>query len=341
MIQLHVWGKDKEVSIISPVSIASIWLLNLVLTPQKVPFEVIPSNNTNLSSINELPVLIVNESEKYSGYNEIVNYIEENYKSSKYASLKYMSLEQQLLNRSLENMLTSKVQYINQYNLYSNTKNYEKFTRKLFSTYFPFPMMYNQPLEYHNQAQEQIKLLGLSKNQASIFNFITGNNEDQEVAQTEIFNDEISDDDDEQDEVAISSLHEKQLLKKSKRNQVLQESKNSMRCLILTNHYINEIIKVYQKNNIGDTTNKLGFIFGDTPSSSELLFYAYIQCLTSDQLPDRFIYNYLLLKQPEVLKFILDTIESYKNNLNFRNPIGIEIPSLFNEIGYWLGSIKY
>ncbi|RCK55299.1 Sorting assembly machinery subunit [Candida viswanathii] len=336
MILLHVWGEDDEISIISPASIAASWILHLVLTPQSVPFEIVTSNNTNLSSINELPVLVVNEDEKYSGLDEIVNYTEENYQSSKYTSSKSMSTQQQLLNRGLLNLLTSKIQYINQYNLYSNTKNYEKFTRKLFATYFPFPMMYNQPLKFHNQAQEQIKLLGLSKNQVSFFSFI-GGGEDQEVAQTEIFNDEISDDDDEQDQVAMSSLHEKQLLKKSKTKQVLQESKNSMRCLILINHYINEFVKLYA-NNGGD--QKFDYIFGDAPSSSELLFYAYMGCLTSDKLPDRFIYYYLLLKQPDVLKFIDETTENY-NPDNFRDPVGVEIPNLFNEIRYWVGSIRY
>lgn len=341
MIQLHVWGKDNDVSVISPASIAATWLLNLTLTSQGVPFEVVTSNNTNLSSINELPVLIVSETEKYSGYNEIVSYVEENFKSEEYLGSKSMDSRQKLLNRTLQNMLTSKIQYINQYNLYSNTKNYVKFTRKLFASYFPFPMMYNQPSKYHNQAQEQIKLLGLSKNQVSFFNFISGSNEDLEVAQTEIFNDEISDDDEEDDEVAISSLHEKQLLKKSKTKQVLKESKNSMRCLILINHYINEVVKVYEKNGGDKDDNKLGFIFGNSPSSSELLFYAYIQCLTSDKLPDRFIYNYLLLKQPEVLKFINETTENYSSDVKFRDPTGIEVPSLFNEIGYLIGSIKY
>ncbi|RCK67032.1 Sorting assembly machinery subunit [Candida viswanathii] len=339
MILLHVWGKDDEISIISPASIAASWILHLVLAPQSAPFEIVTSNNTNLSSINELPVLVVNEDEKYSGLDEIVSYIEDKYQSSKYASSKSMSTQQQLLNRGLLNLLTSKIQYINQYNLYSNTKNYEKFTRKLFATYFPFPMMYNQPLKFHNQAQEQIKLLGLSKNQVSFFSFIGGGGggEDQEVAQTEIFNDEISDDDDEQDQVAISSLHEKQLLKKSKTKQVLQESKNSMRCLILINHYINEFVKLYAKNG-GD--QKFGYIFGDAPSSSELLFYAYIVCLTSEKLPDRFIYNYLLLKQPDALKFIDETTKNYKLD-TFRDPVGVEIPNLFNEIGYWVGSIRY
>ena len=80
MLQLHVWGKDNEISIISPSCIASAYLLNQVLTPQNIEFEIIPSNNTNLSDINQLPVLIDNETkEKYNGYNEIIRFIESKY----------------------------------------------------------------------------------------------------------------------------------------------------------------------------------------------------------------------------------------------------------------------
>ena len=52
-------------------------------------------------------------------------------------------------------------------------------------------MMYNQPSKYYAQAQEQVKILGLSK-QKLVFDFTTGNNEQGsiDVAPTELINDE-------------------------------------------------------------------------------------------------------------------------------------------------------
>ncbi|EMG50946.1 hypothetical protein G210_5695 [Candida maltosa Xu316] len=251
-----------------------------------------------------------------------------------------MSNTEKLFNQCLINLLDTKIKYINQYNLYLNTQNYERYTRKLFSSYLPFPMMYNQPLKYYKQAQEQVKLLGLGKSSGGFFNLMTNEQQEEEVAQTEIFNDEISDDEDEDGKVAaISSLHEKQLLKKSKTKQVLQESKNSMRCLILINNYINEIVKLYKERN-PDSGKEFGFIFGDNsvPSSSEVLFYAYIYCLTNDVLPDRFIYNYLHQKRGTIVEFIDNVTNDFNDTIDeesIRDPIDDEIPNLINEVKIW------
>ncbi|KGU16284.1 hypothetical protein MEM_01632 [Candida albicans L26] len=357
MLQLHVWGKDNEISIISPSCIASAYLLNQVLTPQNIEFEIIPSNNTNLSDINQLPVLIDNETkEKYNGYNEIIRFIESKYlsTSTKLSLVSYLpsdslkTTKEKLINKGLINLLINKFEYINQYNLYLNNKNYENYTRKLFSSYLPFPMMYNQPSKYYAQAQEQVKILGLSKQKVSFFDFTTGNNEQGsiDVAPTELINDEDDEDDEEGDEdganVAISSLHERQLLKKSKSKQVLKESRNSMKCLILITQYIERFKTIFQHQQ-RDSDEEFGFIFNNqNPSSSEILFYAYIFCLTYEKLPDRFIFNYLKLKQDYTLKFITEIMNKNQISKNkFRNPIGNEIPSLTNEVKYWIGSIEY
>lgn len=357
MLQLHVWGKDNEISIISPSCIASAYLLNQVLTPQNIEFEIIPSNNTNLSDINQLPVLIDNETkEKYNGYNEIIRFIESKYlsTSTKLSLVSYLpsdslkTTEEKLINKGLINLLINKFEYINQYNLYLNNKNYENYTRKLFSSYLPFPMMYNQPSKYYAQAQEQVKILGLSKQKVSFFDFTTGTNEQGsiDVAPTELINDEDDEDDEEGDEdganVAISSLHERQLLKKSKSKQVLKESRNSMKCLILITQYIERFKTIFQHQQ-RDSDEEFGFIFNNqNPSSSEILFYAYIFCLTYEKLPDRFIFNYLKLKQDYTLKYITEIMNKNQISKNkFRNPIGNEIPSLTNEVKYWIGSIEY
>ena len=359
MLQLHVWGKDYEISIISPSCIASAFLLNQILTPQNIEFEIIPSNNTNLSNINQLPILIDTITNKqYNGYNQIVEFIEWEYLLSNdcFKNLQEQEQEQKqekLINKGLINLLINKFEYINQYNLYLNNKNYENYTRKLFSFYLPFPMMYNQPSKYYAQAQEQVKILGLSKQKVSFFDFTTGNNEQGsiDVAPTELINDEDDEDDEEGDEdganVAISSLHERQLLKKSKSKQVLKESRNSMRCLILINQYIERFKEIFhlqqQQQDQQNEDKEFGFIFNNLkPSSSEILFYGYIFCLINENIPDRFIFNYLKLKHKYILEFVEKFINNNKINENkFRNPIGKEIPNLINEIKYWIGTIDY
>ncbi|CAX43473.1 mitochondrial outer membrane protein, putative [Candida dubliniensis CD36] len=365
MLQLHVWGKDYEISIISPSCIASAILLNQILTPQNIEFEIIPSNNTNLSNINQLPILIDTITNKqYNGYNQIVEFIEWEYllsndcfKNLQEQEQKQKQKQEKLINKGLINLLINKFEYINQYNLYLNNKNYENYTRKLFSNYLPFPMMYNQPSKYYDQAKEQVKILGLSsKQKVGFFDFVNtnGNNEPRsgselelEVAQTELFNDELSDEEDIEGNIAISSLHERQLLKKSKSKQVLKESRNSMRCLILINQYIEKFKEIFhlqqQQQDQQNEDKEFGFIFNNLkPSSSEILFYGYIFCLINENIPDRFIFNYLKLKHKYILKFVEKFINNNKINENkFRNPIGKEIPNLINEIKYWIGTIDY
>lgn len=350
-LQLHVWGTESKISLISPECLASSWLLCLILSPKNIPFEIIPSNNTNLSDINKLPVLIINGNEKCNGYKSIVDYLETTYpnsSNSSYINLNSLDKRYQLSNLCLINILETKLEYINQYNLYSNNQNYEKYTRKLFQYYFPFPMMYNQPMKFYNHAIEQVKLLGLNRTKTGFFGL--GGGGDVEVAETEYFNDELSDNDEDEGEgekkVVLSSLHERQLISKSKANQILAESKNSMRCLGLLNHYINEFIQTYKSFN-QDTEESFGTIYSaTTPSSAEILLYAYISSLISDELPDGFILSYLNLNHGEFVKFCNEQSNKYRSILQenkdkFRKPEGIEIPNLLNEIGYWIGTIKY
>ena len=81
-------------------------------------------------------------------------------------------------------------------------------------------------------------------------------------------------------------------------------------------------------------------------SSSELLLFAYIHSLCLPELPDKFIANYLTLKYPKFLAFIYDTTTKlnerlYKDKSIFREPQGIEVPNLWNELKYSTGYVKY
>ena len=228
-----------------------------------------------------------------------------------------------MINKGLINLLINKFEYINQYNLYLNNKNYENYTRKLFSSYLPFPMMYNQPSKYYAQAQEQVKILGLSK-QKLVFDFTTGNNEQGSI---DVANGLINDEDDEDGETKTELMsplvhYMKTIIKEIKIKTSIKESRNSMKCLILITQYIERFKTIFQHQQ-RDSDEEFGYIFNNqNPSSSEILFYAYIFCLTYEKLPDRFIFNYLKLKQDYTLKFITEIMNKNQISKNkFRNQL--------------------
>ena len=121
---------------------------------------------------------------QYSGYRSIVSYL-----SSRYGNGNTIPLleNDKLLDDSLISFLETKLEALNKYNLFSNSKNYENYTRKLFSKFFPFPMMYNQALNFYNEAQRQVQLLGLGETKSSFLNFTSSGDN----TQTEYFNGEL------------------------------------------------------------------------------------------------------------------------------------------------------
>ncbi|CAK9440335.1 uncharacterized protein LODBEIA_P44350 [Lodderomyces beijingensis] len=345
VLELHVWGCNDEISVISPQSIASAWIADIILTSQGIPFEIIASNNTNLSPFGELPVLIDdsagdgddnNRRVKLTGFRSLSSYLVAKYGASQVEEL---TLRQKLLNDSVVNSLNETFDTLNQYNLYSNAANYEKYTRKLFTRYFPFPMMYNQPSKFYKNAQEKVKILGLDKGKSSFFSFST---EASEVAETETFNEGTSDADapDDGHSKGISGLHEKYLLQKSKTNEALRESSNSMRCLMVLDKYLARLKRLRESN------GGKRYLFGDLPSTSDILFTAYMSTLTCKQLPDAFIAEYLSSREPELIKetnLAIRDLHSHlqKTHNSFAEPKSFEVPSLYNEILYWTGLVKF
>ncbi|EDK42929.1 hypothetical protein LELG_01107 [Lodderomyces elongisporus NRRL YB-4239] len=362
MIQLHVWGLQDKVSIISPQCVASVWLACLVLDSKA--FEVVTSNNTNLSTSGEFPILLLENGQCISGYLAIALYLLSNYTSLE--TLQVLNNRQQLINVGLVSQLTETLEIINQYNLFINTTNYEKYTRKLLSNFYPFPMMYNLSLSFYNTAQQKVKLLGLDKSKTSLFNF-SSNNADVVVAETETVNSEQSDSEDVGEEgtnKGISGLHERYLLQKSKTKEVLKESKASMRCLMKVEKYVNEIESLKESengkeekrdeekekekekdDNQKNNRENSSYIFGNLPSSGDILFLACIYCLTSKEIPDRFIQDYLSSQKAsfsETAKLKIDELQKNTiTNCTIRPPKGREIPSLYNEVMYWTGYVKY
>lgn len=326
MIELHIWGYDEKVSVISPESLACSWLANIVYGSNKKSFNIVTSNNTNIAAIDRLPVLITEENKKYHGYESISRYLTN---ESSISDTKLNNTDE-LTNSGLMNLYQSKLEIIHQFNLFINSINYEKYTRKLFKEYFPFPMMYNQPLKFYNNAQELVRSAGLQGSKPGFFSF-TGADK---TAQTEYFNDD-SDDDDFEDQIAISALHERSMMAKSKQNILLKEGKRNIKCLHLLEEILSQALQVREKNTL-DTTL----------STSDLLLCAYVYSMVHEDLTDRFLHNYLKVKFGSFLESCNNRIEMLNTNLYsdksiFRGPIGTEIPSFTNEIAYSIGMVKY
>ncbi|CCE78491.1 Piso0_001114 [Millerozyma farinosa CBS 7064] len=365
MLDLHIWGNGVEISEISPESLACAWILLLTVKQTREDVRIVTSCNTNLSSSGKLPILIETKAdgtrERYEGFQRISEYlISSAVDVPQSTDFSLVSLkdsgdpEMELAAYSLEAYIQNNLYYINKHNLYMNSKNYEKYTRKLFGKYYPFPMMYNQPLWFYNQAQLETKTVHLASKKTGFLpqSLTTGN------PQTEYFNDDLSDYETEKDEVALSSLHERQILNKSKKKEALEESKNSLRCLHLLGVQIDQILQVY--SSVGSTQDNLILpLFSRQLSSSEeanthrrvittteILLFAYIDCLCSPRLPDRFIWRFLNAKCPLFLKEATEVSEKLnalllEDTSLFRAPNGGEVPSLYNEIKYKLGFLSY
>lgn len=334
-IELHVWGTGTQISVIDPESRACAWLLSLHLAPQNVPFKIVPSSNTNLADSGRLPLLLVKEGSvvsKYEGYNYISWYVCDKFPNeSKFIPDSRLSAYELLMNLTLVSFITGKIQNVHKYNLYVNRQNYELFTRKLFRNYLPFPMNYRQPLRLYNEACEQVKLIGLGSTRTT-FMGLSGESETQDL------------EDDDEDTVAISALHEQILALKEKDKSLLRETRQSLRCLSLLGDYIGHIYNLFNELNPNLPVEFAHLFRAKKISSSELLLYSYIYSLTRDELPDKFVATYLSNKFPAFWDFSKTLIEALEASLkpnHFRTPSGAELPLLLNEIGYQSGMLRY
>lgn len=329
-LSLHVWGRDGEVSVLDPESRACVWLLFLHLTPFETPFSVVTSCNTNIGDTRKLPVLIVRNDtgiEKHEGFYSVVEYVSTLHpKESKFIPNSRLKTTELLVNLTLTKYIQNTFEYIHQYNLYVNTRNYELYTRKAYPHLLPFPMYYNQPLRLHKNACEKVKIIGLAPSHAGFLGLSGA------VPETEFDDD---DDDIASNTVAISALHEKVMLAKDNDRALLRESKMTIRCLNLLDRYVNHVISAFKELN-PESPVEFAHLFRPTRiSASELLLYAYIFSLTHEDLPDRFILKYLSEKFPPFSRFSSTITEALNGSITsekFRAPVGSEVPSLWNEL---------
>lgn len=337
-LELHVWGRDGDVSILDPESRACSWLLFLHLSPTDTPFSVVTSCNTNLADTRKLPVLVVherNEKITHEGFYSIVEYISTLYPSeSKFIPTNRLTASELLINLTLTKYIQNTFHCIHQYNLYVNTRNYELFTRKQFSKLLPFPMYYNQPLKLHQSACEQVKTVGLEPSSAGFFGLSGAIPETETVKEDE-------DDYDKSNTVAISALHEKAMLAKDKDRALLRESRMGLRCLNLLDEYVNHVISLFKELN-PESPVEFAHLFRPTKiSASELLLYSHIYSMAHSDLPDRFIYKYLSDKFPPFMLFYATITEALNASMTkdkFRGLVAEEIPSLWNEAKLWAPS---
>lgn len=332
---LHVWGANGAILALLPELLAATWLLSQL----GVSHEIVLSNNTNISPTGVLP-LLVDGSLRVCGYRAIAAHVLKGKGSRGAFAANLGSPRKELANLALEEYIRSALRPLFLYVFYVHSANYEKHTRKLFRRYLPFPMMYNQPLRFYHEAQEETTVVGLLAGNGGFFS-LSG----VETAQTESFNDEISD---KEDTVAISGLHEQQLARKAKTKGALRESRNTMRCLHLMSAFVSKVEKLHTEMEGKGSLEKaasFGAIFVPLGLSlGELLLYAYLYLITCPELPDGFVAahlgalhtNFLLVVQKRVRELNV-ALES----ASFRGPEGDEVPSLWNELRRATGMVKY
>lgn len=310
MVQLHIWGKDQDVSVISPESLACVWLVSSIKD-----IDIVSSNNTNISQSGQLPVLITETNVILEGYANISNYICENYAIPEViVNNSQLSNRQKLMNMGLMTFIDTKLKMINQYNLYISPENYEKFTRKLFKHYLPFPMMYNQPLKFYNTAQQEVKTVGIGEyNRRFLWGGAGGGDDD-------------DDDNHEFDNTApISKLHERQLLAKNNKALSVRDKKNTLRAMNLLDEYLNTCKSSFDKFDA----------FDGQLTTGQVLFYAYLVSICCELLPDQVLHEFIRTNHKDIYEqFGGIRAQLDKNVAIMRPPTGHEVPSLINEIYY-------
>ncbi|AGO11901.1 AaceriADR136Cp [[Ashbya] aceris (nom. inval.)] len=137
MATIHLWGVDGSPSLISPESIALFWLVNTF----EIECTVVFSNNAHLSPREELPLYLGEDGSAAYEYQEIVELL--------------LARELSLEERSLLCWAAERCGELSDYQLYINRKNYEQYTRRVFSQLLPWPLWYNSPVQGRERARRR------------------------------------------------------------------------------------------------------------------------------------------------------------------------------------------
>ncbi|ODV96195.1 hypothetical protein PACTADRAFT_49585 [Pachysolen tannophilus NRRL Y-2460] len=315
-MELHVWGsyKDGVISNFDPECLAAIYYIMFTETDVKV----VPSSN----SFNyKLPYLKKNDGEAISGYESIVAYLE---KENGGKLDNWLSNEQFLLNNGLKVFIMDKIHSLTQYVLFLNKENYEQYTRGLFKKLLPFPMQYNAPLVYRDDAVKRCSNVGLNLDTGMLLGGV--GYEDSTIEELLESEKKLK------NTPNLTRLHSQKQQEKLNELLLRKNSINNMHCIHLAESYYNRILEFSRENNRNDDFSL--FIFGEQLSSSDLLFFAQLNCQTLDVLPNNFMKIYLNFKFPNLIAKLEKFNNEFVNfkNLNIELPKDKDYPSLFNYI---------
>lgn len=296
-MELHVWG-DTHVSPLFPECVAA-----AAWTHRHVPGEVVvvALSNTNLSPSGRLPVLR-HRGVVVDGYALIVEYLHEQFPDRSPAP----SLE----DLAMVAFAASKLELIAQYVLYCHGDNYAGYTRAQFKHYLPFPMMYNQPLQFAGSAERWCETVGLHE-AASFMPSFGGSGATPSAP--------VSD----ADEVVLSKLHAAQTLKKQQERRLVREYQFAMRSLRIMKEYMDELGAPPQP-----------------PTAGSVRVAALLASVCNPQLPDGFMRSFVEELYPEwfaAAQALED--DGAGNALEAQAAQPADRPTLWNEACYWAAKV--
>ncbi|CAL9736013.1 sorting assembly machinery 37 kDa subunit [Monosporozyma servazzii] len=148
----HLFGVAGEPSLICPESIALFWVLNKH-AKDTTQYEVVFSNNTDLSPVRELPLLVVSEGnddgsrQSLAGFTDIIQYLIENDHIEGATSMSLDAI-------AALQFLSTDFKCMTLYQLYLNKSGYTKYTRKQFSKLLYWPAWYTTPLQIRSTVRD-------------------------------------------------------------------------------------------------------------------------------------------------------------------------------------------
>lgn len=258
-LTVHLWGIDCTASMISPQSVALMWLLLKIDADCTLVF----SNNTYLSPTNELPLLIEHNSEGAEETNEKL--------VCGYMDIAKFLLEKEDVAISLEitgilHFLMQDWNYLTLYQLFLDKDNYQEFTNRELGKLFSWPLSLFLPMQLGSKVKTEC-------NEILNIDFLPIDDEDIETYidnENKLSpNDNLHDTADIQYDIAQSKTFKLQKLTKRKQQEELLKAKHNLQFLTHLNQSIEEWFELTKSLEISNWET----------SVIECLFYAclYIQ----------------------------------------------------------------
>ncbi|GMM33879.1 SAM complex subunit [Saccharomycopsis crataegensis] len=313
MLELHVWGSANQISGFCAESIAATIYFKLATSrsQSKTDHRIVPSVDAGyLDNVcYGLPFLkdTTNDGKVVEGYENIVRYLKK--LNIEYDLDAWLSNNNALLNTACSNFISQKLFLISYYNYFLNKSNYDKFTIKLFRFYLPFPLQYYVPVRLKERLLQKCEVIGLSSTSSNNSYYKTSKEQQQ--------NEEFAKEKMERIEKELSlpslgSVHSDLQKKRLESLQLLKDTSGNFRGLNLLQQYIERI-------DINDTiipqadeaNSSSTYIFGDQPSSSDILLIGFIISSCNEALPDQFLNSLLQLKYPKIAHLAKDFKDKY------------------------------